>query len=190
MKNFLFLILLLFFLVGCQPQELKVDTTETAKTPITTQDETVEGKGDARPLYVSNVKPRELNIMDDDQTKHIPSPILKYCWSEVPGECKEELNMDPKEQLANLPDFIVKPSSSLTYSMIRANPGSTLPLPTNIELFSHQDGTYTPVEVQVGDEASFQAPAEEGTFVYVLKASYEGDVNGITFYAFHFRVRL
>ena len=43
--------------------------------------------------------------------------------------------MDPKEQLANLPDFIVKPSSSLTYSMIRANPGSTLPLPTNIELF-------------------------------------------------------
>ena len=37
MKKFLFLILLLFFLVGCQPQELKVDTTETAKTPITTQ---------------------------------------------------------------------------------------------------------------------------------------------------------
>lgn len=62
-----------------------------------------------------------------------------------------------------------------------------------MQLYSYKEGTLTPIGDLVTNteswEIPFQAPAEEGTYVYVLKALYEGDVNGVTFYAFEFRVK-
>ncbi|MFC4353768.1 hypothetical protein ACFO0S_01645 [Chryseomicrobium palamuruense] len=195
-------VLVLFILLaGCQPVDFELEPYEPISSQVTNEvdepeetEETRESSENTRPLYVSNAKPRELHLQSVNTT--ILSPIVKYCWSEGSGECPQELNQDPKEFLAifGVRNASVKPSERFFYNMHSSNGiNSPLPFPTSMQMYSYKDDAFLPLGEEIKDtenwEIPIQAPAEEGLYVYVVKATYEGDINGVTFYAFQFRVR-
>lgn len=181
-------------LAGCQPVDFELEPHQPISSFVTnTSDVTDESTEDTRPLYESNMKPRELSVQSNDN--QILSPTLKYCWSKEPGECSGELTHNSSEPLiSSYKQIFIQPSERIIYNLLTNNFGKDfLPFPTAMQLYSYQDGTLTPMGDVVTDteswEISFQAPAEEGKYIYVVKALYEGDINGVTFYGFEFRVK-
>lgn len=192
-KKMIGALVLFALIVGCQPVEFEMEPHEPVSSFTTNEAAASESAEDTRPLYISNAKPRQLYVAEQSSLD-ILSPTINYCWSEGPGECVDEFKYDPMKVLADYRDPLIKPSSNMYYNMVTNDgPNSPLPFPTTLQLFAYQDGTLTPLGEEVSDteawEIPFVAPAEEGKYVYVVKATYEGDVNGVTFYAFHFRVR-
>jgi len=190
-RNTLALVLLLLLSTGCQPIDFEPEPYEPISSFVTNQIDSSEPQEDIRPLYVSNTKPRELDVRSPDT--NILSPLLKYCWSEQAGECSDEFNLDINKELSSYRNTLIKPEESMFYSWESNNFGSKLPRPTTTEFFQYQqDGTLTPLEIDSNGtnfDIQFQGPSEVGKYFYVVKATYEEEVHGISYYAFHFTVR-
>ena len=184
-------LMVLVVLTACQPLAFEPGPYEPVSSFVTNQIDTSEPEEDTRPLYVSNARPRELSITTG--TQNILAPLLKYCWSENAGECTEEFTLDVSQELSSHRNAFLSPAESMLYSWESANFGSKLPLPTTTEFFQYQlDGTLIPLEIEsIGTnfDMPFQGPSEVGKYFYVVKATYEEEVHGISYYAFHFSVR-
>lgn len=182
----------LFFVAGCQPQELKLETSKTSNLEVSGELTQSDKAEDNRPLFESNAKPRELYIGSDNRN-HVTT-LLKYCWSKEIEGCLDDLNVDPVKAMASNQVMSIKPSTPLYYSMLASNTFSKLPLPTSIEIFLYEAGEYIPVTIetrenyQLVEEGDFLAPSSQGVYSYVLKTTYTGDVNGISYYGFKIRV--
>lgn len=192
-KKGLALVALATLLIGCKPIAFEPEPYEPISSFVTNEINMSESTEDKRPLYESNMKPRQLSVQAKDN--FVLSDIVKYCWSEKAGECAGELEHDSSKPLfSSYKQTFIQPSERIIYNLLSSNFGKEfLPFPTAMQLYSYKDDTLTPIGDLVTNteswEISFQAPAEEGKYVYVLKALYEGDINGVTFYAFEFRVK-
>lgn len=191
-RNALILVLLLLS-SGCQPIAFEPEPHEPVSSFVTNPIDQSGSGEDKRPLYESNAKPRLLYV-GEQSSLYVNAPIVQYCWSEESGGCVGELTNDPLKALVGFKDPIIEPSSKFFYNLTSENGiDSPLPFPTSMQLYLYEEGSLTPIGEEIHEtdawEIPFQGPAEEGKYVYVVKASYEADVNGVTHYAFHFRVR-
>ena len=178
MKRIFFLLLATFVLVGCQPKEDN-DNYDDIDEKITNE------LPDTRPLYVSNEKPRELQLRQDAYGLFY-GLWNYYCWAEVSlDECLPELtenHLQLTEDIQSYKSPIGYPIT-LYYETYFYN---RLPLPDKEELFLYKDGTLTPVEV-VDD--NFYLPEEEGVYTYIYKATYDSEHIGVAYYMFKFHAR-
>lgn len=183
-------------LVGCQPIAFEPEDYEPVSSFVTNTatDEVEETENVELPISsiaTLNSAPRELQLQVGNTS--IYSPTVNYCWETDTYECSEEMSENPTEFLAAvpIPPAAVAPNTELVYAL-KNDGNASFPFPSSMQLYLHEGETLTPVGDPITDTANpkitLLTPAEQGVYVYVLKANYEGELTGVTHYAFRFQV--
>lgn len=195
-KRGLALVVLCALLAGCQPIAFEPEDYEPVSSFVTntTADEVEETENAELPISsiaTLNSAPRELLLKDGDTSIH--SPTVNYCWDTATLECSEEISENPADFLAAvpIPPAAVTPNEELFYTLAN-DVNKSFPFPSSMQLYMQEGETLTPVGKPITDtqnpNLTLLTPAEQGTYVYVLKAMYEGELTGVTHYAFRFQV--
>ena len=190
------MVALIVLLIGCQPIAFEPEDYEPVSSFVTnTETEEVEETEDAElpisSIAVLNTAPRELQVQDGNTS--IYSPTINYCWETSTFECSEEMSENPAEFLAEvpIPPANVAPDAELVYSL-KNDVSASFPFPSSMQLYMYQEETLTPVGDPITDtenpKITLVTPSAQGVYVYVLMAAYEGELTGVTYYAFRVQV--
>lgn len=195
-KRGLALVALGALLVGCQPIAFEPEDYEPVSSFVTNTatDEVEETENVELPISsiaTLNSAPRELQLHVGNTS--IYSPTVNYCWETDTYECSEEMSENPTEFLAAvpIPPAAVAPNTELVYAL-KNDGNASFPFPSSMQLYLHEGETLTPVGEPITDtqnpKITLETPSEQGVYVYVLIAIYEGELTGITHYAFRVQV--
>jgi len=192
-----FLILVGFLmLTGCSERELTFDRAYPDTSHLDELRKSIQLKLEEEiknlpaNMTENKVSPRELHVSIPNGKFSILR-AFQFCWAVTIEECE---SMQPKHPYENKNNDLFAENSNPN-EVIRLTPDlapGTVPFPVRIEGYYYDENNNLQFHeelIKVGDSFLLTAPAESKSFIFQIKAYYEGDVEGISYHPFRIAVK-
>ena len=185
------LLLAMLFLTGCSARELEFDRTYPDTTRLDEYRAQIEkiyalSSNDIATKAIEQwIQPRDFLFTGQTIDDSANVGASQYCWGKSFRDCEEMKAVHPSEDpVGAILNISVKANDRVK---ITPDPvDSELPYPEVLEVYVYDLNRNIKMYEKVGNNGSsifeFKAPAEAGTYVFMIKAIYAGVLHGISYY--------
>ena len=138
-------------------------------------------------LKKENKRPRSLNISSLNDTTGYSADVTQYCWADKREKCENIQPLYPDHNL--VPYFTLyylRVASNEKFSVgVDINGSAEVPFPARVEAYIYDENKNLHLHEAIdnpGKFFKFTVPSNIGSYIFLFKAYYEGDVEGVSFH--------